>query len=65
MNILKLTNPRIKFAWKTIFLVGISGNVRFMWVFWTFGPCVEGFKHCKPIIQIDGTPYMENTRGSF
>ena len=23
--------------------------------FWTFGPCVEGFKHCRPIIQIDGT----------
>ena len=55
MNILKLTNPGTKVDWKTIPLVGISGNVRFMRVFWTFGPCVEGFKHCKPIIQIDGT----------
>ena len=26
-----------------------------MWVFWTFRPCVERFKHCRPIIQIDST----------
>ena len=26
-----------------------------MRVFWTFGPSVEEFKHCRPIIQIDGT----------
>ena len=55
MNILKLTNPRTKIVWKTIPLGGISGNVRFMLVFWTFGPSVERFKHCRPIIQIDGT----------
>ena len=30
MNILKLTHPRTKVAWKTISLVGIFGNVRFM-----------------------------------
>ena len=23
--------------------------------FRTFGPCVERFKHCRPITQIDGT----------
>ena len=33
MNILNLTNPGTKVAWKTIPLVGISGNVHFMWVF--------------------------------
>ena len=26
-----------------------------MSVFLTFGPSVEGFKHCRPIIQIDST----------
>ena len=41
MNILKLTNPRTKIVWKTIPLGGIYGNVRFMLVFWTFGPSVE------------------------
>ena len=55
MNILKLTNPRTKIVWKTIPLGGIFGNVRFMRVFWTFGPSVEGFKRWRPIIQIDGT----------
>ncbi|XP_016168578.1 uncharacterized protein LOC107611133 [Arachis ipaensis] len=24
-------------------------------LFWTFPPCVEAFKHCKPLINIDGT----------
>ncbi|XP_015959957.1 uncharacterized protein LOC107483859 [Arachis duranensis] len=24
-------------------------------VFWTFPPCIEAFKHCKPLIFIDGT----------
>ncbi|RVW32383.1 hypothetical protein CK203_087536 [Vitis vinifera] len=55
MNILKLTNPGTKIVWKTIPLRGIYGNVHFMRVFWTFGSSVEGFKHCKPIIQINGT----------
>ena len=26
-----------------------------MHVFRAFGACVEGFKHCRPVIQIDGT----------
>ena len=26
-----------------------------MCVFWAFGVCIEGFKSCKPLIQIDGT----------
>ncbi|RVW25044.1 hypothetical protein CK203_114054 [Vitis vinifera] len=54
MNILQLTNPGTKIVWKTIPLGGISGNVRFMRVFWAFEASVEGFKHCRPIIQIDG-----------
>ncbi|XP_025611584.1 uncharacterized protein [Arachis hypogaea] len=24
-------------------------------LFWTFPPCVKAFKHCKPLISIDGT----------
>ncbi|XP_068466464.1 uncharacterized protein [Phaseolus vulgaris] len=23
-------------------------------VFWSFKPCIEGFKYCKPIVQVDG-----------
>ncbi|XP_057724710.1 uncharacterized protein LOC130940554 [Arachis stenosperma] len=31
-------------------------NVRlFHRLFWTFGPCIKAFEHCKPIVQVDGT----------
>jgi len=23
--------------------------------FWAFGPCIEGFRYCKPVVQVDGT----------
>ncbi|XP_030936101.1 uncharacterized protein LOC115961227 [Quercus lobata] len=25
------------------------------YVFWSFGPCIDGFKYCKPVISIDET----------
>ncbi|XP_057720052.1 uncharacterized protein LOC130934506 [Arachis stenosperma] len=34
---------------------GSTYTVMFHWVFWTFPPCVETFRHCKPLISIDGT----------
>ncbi|XP_016168783.1 uncharacterized protein LOC107611360 [Arachis ipaensis] len=34
---------------------GAIATVMFLQVFWTFPPCVEAFKHCKPLISIDGT----------
>ena len=55
MNIVQLTNLGTKIVWKIIPLGGIYGNVRFIHVFWTFRPSIEGFKHCRPIIQIEGT----------
>ncbi|XP_025640925.1 uncharacterized protein [Arachis hypogaea] len=24
-------------------------------LFWTFPPCIEAFRHCKPLVSIDGT----------
>ncbi|XP_015956838.1 uncharacterized protein LOC107481139 [Arachis duranensis] len=32
-----------------------TDTVMFRRVFWTFPPCVEAFKHYKPLISIDGT----------
>ena len=23
--------------------------------FWTFGPCINAFKHCRPVLSVDGT----------
>ena len=32
---------------------------------WTFGPCVEWFKNCKPLIQIDSTFLYEKYKGNL
>ncbi|XP_015942797.1 uncharacterized protein LOC107468072 [Arachis duranensis] len=29
--------------------------VYFHRLFWTFSPCIEAFRHCKPLVNIDGT----------
>ena len=34
------------------------------YVFWSFGPCIDGFKCCKPVISINGPVYMVNIRES-
>nr|XP_023884330.1 uncharacterized protein LOC111996582 [Quercus suber] len=33
------------------------------YVFWAFTPCIEGFRHCKPVISIDGTHLYGKYRG--
>ncbi|XP_057533383.1 uncharacterized protein LOC130811201 [Amaranthus tricolor] len=36
--------------------LSVRSNTRtFQRVFWAFKPSIEGFKHCKPLIAIDGT----------
>ncbi|XP_074304793.1 uncharacterized protein LOC141639614 [Silene latifolia] len=32
-------------------------------VFWSFGPSIKGFHHCRPIITIDGTHLYGKYRG--
>ncbi|XP_057755411.1 uncharacterized protein LOC130974552 [Arachis stenosperma] len=32
-----------------------ESRVYFHRLFWTFPPCVEAFRHCKPLVSIDGT----------
>ena len=33
------------------------------YVFWNFAPCIEGLRHCKPVISIDGTHLYGKYRG--
>ena len=33
----------------------MPGCAIFERVFWAFGPSIEGFQHCRPVISIDGT----------
>ncbi|XP_016164196.1 uncharacterized protein LOC107606672 [Arachis ipaensis] len=34
-------------------------------VFWSFNPCIRAFKHCKPLVQVDGTHLYEKYKGTL
>ncbi|XP_057719333.1 uncharacterized protein LOC130933731 [Arachis stenosperma] len=34
-------------------------------VFWSFNPCVRAFRHCKPLIQVDGTHLYGKYKGTL
>ncbi|KAH1215601.1 hypothetical protein GmHk_13G036700 [Glycine max] len=34
-------------------------------VFWAFNPCIEGFKYCKPLVQVDETFLIGKYRGTL
>ena len=55
IDILQATNPSTKVVWKRTPLGNFNDNVRFKRLFWAIGAAIEGFKHCRLIIQIDGT----------
>ncbi|XP_056695147.1 uncharacterized protein [Spinacia oleracea] len=37
----------------------------FQRVFWAFGPSIQGFQHCRPIITIDGTHLYGKYKGTI
>jgi transposase-like protein len=37
----------------------------FQTVCWAYGPAIEAFKHCKPVIEIDGTHLSERYKGKM
>ena len=34
-------------------------------VFWVFGPCIRGFRHCRPVISIDATHLYGKYKGKL
>ena len=34
---------------------GVGVLKQFHSIFWSFRPCIEGFRHCPPVLVIDGT----------
>ncbi|XP_027356955.1 uncharacterized protein LOC113866274 [Abrus precatorius] len=34
-------------------------------IFWSFAPCIRAFRHCKPLVQIDGTHLYEKYKGTL
>ncbi|RVW53212.1 Serine/threonine-protein phosphatase 7 long form-like [Vitis vinifera] len=49
-------------------LTNLFGNMRneevFQRVFWAFHPSIEGFKHCRPVLTIDGTHLYGKYKGT-
>jgi hypothetical protein len=41
------------------------GSVIFESVFWAFGPSIQGFVHCRPVISIDTTHLYEKYEGKL
>ena len=37
----------------------------FNFAFWAFGPCIRGFRHCKPMISIDATHLYGKYKGKL
>ena len=43
-----------------------EGDTVFLhYVFWSFGPCIDRFKYCKPVINIDGTHLYGKYQGKL
>ncbi|KAL6313700.1 hypothetical protein AAG906_010118 [Vitis piasezkii] len=36
-----------------------------LFIFWTFHPSIEGFKHCRPVLNIDGTHLYGKYKGTL
>ncbi|XP_025702573.1 uncharacterized protein [Arachis hypogaea] len=34
-------------------------------IFWSFYPCIVAFRHCKPLVQVDGTHLYEKYKGAL
>ena len=41
----------------------MSSDTSLRYVFWAFTPCIDRFKHCKPVISIDWTHLYGKYRG--
>ncbi len=57
------SNPGTKVKWETYWSADV-GSAIFESVFWTFGPSIQGFVHCRPVISIDATHLYGNMKAS-
>lgn len=61
---LERSNPNTVVQW--LFHPRSSANVKiFKYVFWAFGPAIEAFHKCRPVICIDGTHLRGTYKGKL
>jgi len=68
MQALQQSNQGTVVVWKHKTLVDgayYSNKVVFERVFWAFKPCIDGFKHCMPVLSIDGTHLYGKYKGTL
>ncbi|XP_020262396.1 uncharacterized protein LOC109838356 [Asparagus officinalis] len=61
LEALKRENPGIVYEVSSDPVDG--GERRFTGVFWAFGPYIEGFRYCRPLLSIDGTHLYGKYKG--
>ena len=55
LNAMKAANPRTHFEYVPKEGESRNGREVFGRAFWVFGQSIEAFKHCRPVVSIDGT----------
>jgi hypothetical protein len=46
-------------------VIMLEGRQYFLHAFWTFGQCLEAFKHCCDVMSIDGTFSTRKYKGTM
>ena len=65
-NEVQSRNPGTQVQFRFDDLIGGVGVRRqFRSVFWSFRPCIEGFRHCPPVLVVDGTFLTEKYSGTL
>jgi hypothetical protein len=55
LHAMKAKNPGMHFKYvPKPEVIRLEGRQYFLRAFWTFGQCVEAFKHCYDVFSIDG-----------
>ena len=65
LNAMKAANPGMHFEYLPKEKVQIAGRDVFSRAFWTFPQCIEAFKHCRPVLSIDGTFLTGKYKGTL
>ena len=62
--VIEQANPGCVVIWKTCD-INIPNTEIFQRVFWSFKPSIDGFKHCRPVMSIDGTHLYGKYKGTL
>jgi hypothetical protein len=66
LHAMNAKNPRMYFEYvPKPKILRPNGRQYFFHAFWTFGQCIEAFKHCCDILSIDGTFLIEKYEGTL